>query len=143
MITVGSITLWFFDRITKMYALAHYLQAHSIINNYLSFVTEFNQGSSWGILSGDGCIQKGILMLAPLFLIAIVCILYGNKNPFATSLIMAGGLSNLYDRIVYDGVIDFILLSFGHLSFPLFNGADMYISLGIILLLYQFYHHDI
>lgn len=130
-------SVFFIDRITKIYALAHYLSIPYIVNKYFSLVTEFNQGSSLGILSGDSYFEKLFLLIGPLIPIFVLCIYYLKNNTFACSLIIAGGFSNLYDRIMYSGVIDFILFSIGNNSFPLFNIADISISLGVIILFYQ------
>jgi signal peptidase II len=45
-------------------------------------------------------------------------------------LVLAGGISNYWDRVFYGGVIDFIILKAGHLSWPAFNIADAIVLLG-------------
>lgn len=132
-----TIVIFLADRITKMYALMYCLYIPYVVNGYLSFVTEFNQGSSLGILSGSSYFERLFLLIGPLIPIFLLCVYYLKKNTLACLLIIAGGLSNLYDRVIYSGVIDFILLSIGNNSFPLFNIADLSISLGVIILFYQ------
>jgi signal peptidase II len=53
-------------------------------------------------------------------------------------LIAAGGISNLIDRFIYNGVIDFISLSFFGTHLFVCNLADIYITLGAIMLLLRF-----
>jgi signal peptidase II len=55
---------------------------------------------------------------------------------------LAGALGNLYDRIVYRYVIDFIYFSL--INFPVFNVADIYVTCGLILfvLLYIFFYKE-
>jgi signal peptidase II len=53
-------------------------------------------------------------------------------------IIISGGISNLFERIIYEGVIDYIRIY----SFPVFNIADIYISIGIMILLYSYINID-
>ena len=55
------------------------------------------------------------------------------------SFVLAGALGNLYDRIYYGYVIDFIEFYYEDFSWPIFNVADIAISIGIILLLYNMF----
>lgn len=92
-----------------------------------------NKGVSFGLFSSDSVWPFLIFTLALLCLV----ITFGRKNCFGTWLILIGGLSNLADRFVFGGVVDFISLpSLPHLPhFPSFNGADLSISLGLFLIL--------
>ena len=54
----------------------------------------------------------------------------------ALSFILAGALGNLYDRFLLGYVIDFIEIHYGNFYWPIFNIADISISIGVILLLY-------
>jgi len=56
----------------------------------------------------------------------------------AETLIIAGSVSNLIDRAVYGGVVDFVLLSYGTMSWPVFNIADVAIVMGVGLLLFWY-----
>ena len=58
---------------------------------------------------------------------------------FGEILVLAGSCSNLIDRFIYGGVVDFILLSYGDWSFPVFNCADVCIVIGIGLMLFEQY----
>lgn len=56
--------------------------------------------------------------------------------------IIAGSLSNIVDRFIYGGVIDFIELSYNQWIWPVFNVADVAIVCGIGLILYDCYAHE-
>lgn len=58
---------------------------------------------------------------------------------FGEILVLAGSCSNLVDRFIYGGVVDFILLSHGGWSFPVFNCADVCIVIGIGIMLFEHY----
>lgn len=56
----------------------------------------------------------------------------------AWGLIMGGGLSNLFDRWFFGAVLDFIAISFNQHNFPIFNFADMAITIGTIIISRKF-----
>ena len=56
--------------------------------------------------------------------------------------IFAGAISNVVDRYVYGGVVDFIALSYGDWHFAVFNVADMFIFCGVALMLILEYTHS-
>ena len=51
--------------------------------------------------------------------------------------VIAGSVANIVDRIVYHGVIDFIVVSFRHYSWPVFNIADMAIVAGVVIIFWH------
>ena len=109
-----------FDRITKIIFLGKDLS----IFNY----TE-NTGALFGLFRGNNLL---FIILSSIILILII--LYFIKTSFnkkiALIFIIAGILSNLIDRIFYGHVIDFIDVKF----WPVFNLADVFVVIGIILL---------
>ena len=60
-----------------------------------------------------------------------------NIEKWALAMIIAGGTSNIFDRLMNGYVIDFIYLHYKELYWPAFNFADIYISVGISIFLYQ------
>jgi signal peptidase II len=68
---------------------------------------------------------------------------HDNKIIIGEVIVLAGGISNLIDRALYQGVIDFIALSWGPLSWPVFNVADVCIVFGVFLMGISVYRdHD-
>ena len=55
---------------------------------------------------------------------------------FAFMMIFGGSLGNIFDRIYYSSVPDFIDIHFGNFHWFIFNVADIFITLGVILLIY-------
>lgn len=139
-----ALTIFIIDRITKSAALAWCAQSACTINSFLSFEVVFNRGISWGMLHSN---SDAIFILVSLIIAAITAALcvyayhqYQRGNPIVAEVcIIAGSVCNLLDRVVYGGVIDFIILSYGDLSWPVFNIADAVIILGVgfILLRYE------
>lgn len=130
------------DRITKLMAL-QLSYAHQI-TSFLSFELLLNRGVSWGILHSSSpiifAIITGIITIIMAMIIAHGVIrLRAGHWIWAEVLIVAGALSNIIDRFVYGGVIDFIHFSYAGWSFPVFNVADMAVVLGVFLLFWEFY----
>ncbi|WP_233709982.1 MULTISPECIES: signal peptidase II [unclassified Helicobacter] len=107
-------------------------------NKIISLVLVFNKGIAFSFLSFLGIYLKYLQVLA-------ICIatflLWRQKgfflqNTLAFGLIFAGGCSNLLDRFVYGGVVDYIYWHY-YFEFAVFNLADVMIDLGIFLLLYK------
>jgi signal peptidase II len=77
-----------------------------------------------------------------IFIIAYILINDKDTQYIAYSFVIGGALGNLYDRIVYGYVIDFIEIHYNNFYWPIFNIADVAISIGIILLLYSMFSNN-
>tara|TARA_S200000501_G_scaffold17557_1_gene15622 strand:+ start:17 stop:484 length:468 start_codon:yes stop_codon:yes gene_type:complete len=133
----------FLDLITKNYALSSLIINHSIsINNFLNFTLAFNHGAAFSFLSNAGGWQRWFFIIFSVIVILIITyILVKEKNSqyIAFSFVIGGAIGNLYDRILYGYVIDFIEFHYNSFYWPIFNIADIAISIGIILLLYSMF----
>ena len=107
------------------------------VNEYLDFILVFNTGISYGLFAGGGNLQKWVLI--SLSIIVIIFLLKIVKNEsflisrLGISFIIGGALGNLLDRFKYGAVVDFISLHAKGFSWYIFNIADMFIVLGVIL----------
>jgi len=135
--------IFILDRISKMAALAWCADSTHIVNQFLSFEVVFNRGISWGMFHSASNSVFVFVSLIIAVITAGLCwhayqqYLCGNSI-FAEVCIIAGSVSNLIDRVVYSGVIDFIILSYGNLSWPVFNIADAVIVFGVGMLFFQY-----
>jgi signal peptidase II len=130
------------DRLSKSWALQ--LSGQKVINQFLSFDLSFNRGINWGFFnSSNPTIFSIINIVIAAVIIGLVYYTYycwQLKQPIIGQvLILAGALSNYYDRMFHGGVIDFIVLSYGNWSWPAFNIADAVICLGVGLIILQLY----
>ncbi len=126
------------DRITKSWALG--LTKQEFLNPYISFGLTFNRGINWGFFSAENSLQYVIINgLIALVIVGMVYYTYlcwrQQQSIVPNVLVLAGAVSNYYDRITHGGVIDFIILSYQQWSWPAFNVADVAIVTGIGLLL--------
>lgn len=111
------------------------LGQYDLITGVLGLKLTYNTGIIWGLFQGNNFIFLAISVLAvPL----IVLIWFLVREPhwlmsLGLGLILAGTLGNLYDRLFCEGVRDFI--DFYLINWPIFNLADTWITLGVIMIL--------
>lgn len=137
------------DQITKYFAEI-YLQGHNsitIIKNIVSFsyLEGGNTGAAWGMFSGN---KIGFIIITIIAVIIIfkfmLNIYYLYKNNYSLNLnvnlvryalviLVAGAIGNFIDRVVRGYVVDFIRFDF--VNFPIFNVADIYVTLSCIFIL--------
>ena len=107
------------------------------VNEYLDFILVFNTGISYGLFSGGGDFQKWTLILLSILIIIFLLSLIRNESAILSKLsisfIIGGALGNVLDRFTYGAVVDFISLHAKGFSWYIFNIADMFIVLGVIL----------
>ena len=107
------------------------------VNEYLDFILVFNTGISYGLFSGGGDFQKWILISLSILIIIFLLNFIRNESTILSKLsisfIIGGALGNLLDRFTYGAVVDFISLHAKGFSWYIFNIADMFIVLGVIL----------
>ncbi len=144
-ILLGSIICLFLDILSK-YLIDRFfvvMESKTIINKFLFITKIYNDGASWNILSGNTIILIIITIIFLLFLLIYQKRFKINKrNIISFSMIYGGIIGNLLNRIIYGYVIDFIDIKLGHYNFPVFNLADIFIVLGVLLLLYSIYKKD-
>ncbi len=127
------------DRITKVIALQ---QGGTAVycNQFLSCKVVLNRGVSWGLFHSDAMLPFALVTTANIFIIAgLVWYTFERiRKGYAIvgeSLVLAGAISNVIDRYVYAGVVDFIALNYKGLSCPfIFNIADIAIVFGVFIL---------
>lgn len=130
-----------FDQWTKHLAIVNLKEKNAgtvvLWKNILQFTYVENKGAIWGI--GQG--KVGLFLIAGLVLLFFVSYLYV-RIPYKkryipmrifAALLVAGGIGNSIDRLSYGYVVDF--LEFGFMDFPVFNVADIYITVAEIFII--------
>ena len=134
--------IFFLDRITKIYLLnlqANGTEIDFYINSFLNFYLVWNSGIGFGLVSMEADIYYHILTaIIALVNVALIYLLVKSKGLYVhlLSLIIGGSLGNLFDRVYYHAVPDFIDFHFANYHWFIFNIADIFITLGIIGLLF-------
>tara|TARA_Y100000310_G_scaffold334311_1_gene413838 strand:- start:1807 stop:2277 length:471 start_codon:yes stop_codon:yes gene_type:complete len=132
------LSIFFFDRTTKIYLLN--LQEGGVdidfyIYPFLNFYLVWNTGIGFGLASMETNIYYHILTsIIAIVNIGLIFFLMRFKtiSAYLIALIIGGSLGNLFDRIYYYAVPDFIDLHFGNYHWFIFNVADIFITAGII-----------
>ena len=132
------LAIFFFDRFTKIYLLNLQEDGTDIdfhITSFLNFYLIWNTGIGFGLASMEANIYYHVLTaVIAIINIALIFFLVKSKSYYAylIALIIGGSLGNLFDRIYYYAVPDFIDLHFGNFHWFIFNVADIFITIGII-----------
>jgi signal peptidase II len=138
------------DLWSKSWALSTLAGGRSmeLLGGLLPLTLAFNQGAAFGIRIGS----DPRLVFIPVTVLAIgflVLVLARSERRdwlriVAASLVLGGALGNLYDRVRWErGVVDFLgPVDLGFMLFPIFNVADMGITVGAILLAVSFWRED-
>tara|TARA_Y100000590_G_C15707241_1_gene1009082 strand:- start:2103 stop:2555 length:453 start_codon:yes stop_codon:yes gene_type:complete len=140
--TIIVITLILIDFFSKK-IIFNYIELNQIIfiNPFLDFTHIHNYGISFGLFAGT----------LPAWLIALLGIIItiflyfwmiktdNEIEKIGILLIISGAISNIGDRILNNYVLDFIFLHYNNFYWPAFNFADIYISIGIILVIIESY----
>lgn len=139
-----SIIFLTIDQISKILVSHNLTSSITIVNNFFYLTKAYNKGAAWSILGG----QRLFLILVALVTIALLFI-YVKKNNItkksniiAFSLIIGGASGNLIDRILYGHVVDFLDFVIINYDFPIFNLADTFIVIGVILLVIGTYRKE-
>ena len=130
------------DRISKIYILkiAEFENTVDIyLTPYLNLYLIWNKGIAFGLLTFDENIVYNIisLIIATVTIVIFVLIISSNGvKMYALISVLGGALGNLFDRIYYSAVPDFIDFHINNFHWFIFNVADIFITLGIICLIY-------
>ena len=145
------ITIFLIDRISKIYIIKLAELENSVdiyITPYLNLYLIWNKGIAFGLLSvNETIIYNIITFIIVIIIIVILFMMVKNDNVqrYFLALVAGGALGNLYDRIVYTAVPDFIDLHFQGFHWFVFNVADIFITVGVfcLILVELFYNNKI
>ena len=125
--------------ILSKYIVFNYIDLYQFIKiTYFFDITHIhNFGVSFGLFAGK--IPSLVLIFIGLFVTAFVIYLYINSRDtierWGLFIIICGAIGNIVDRSINGYVIDFLYLHINQYYWPAFNFADIYISLGIIMII--------
>ena len=135
------IFVFFLDRISKYLILKYFeksIDQNIIINSFLNFNLLWNDGIAFGLLQFEQKLFYNFVTLL-IFVILIIVSRLASKSKglekICYLMILGGGFGNLFDRLYYGSVIDFIDLNYNNFHWFIFNVADMFITIGILILI--------
>lgn len=132
-------TIFFLIDISSKYIISKIVtlgNSIDIIKDFLRISYVKNTGAAFSILDGNTLF---VTIIGIVIIIMIIWYLYKNKvnktiDKIGYSLILGGSIGNLFDRVCYGYVRDFIDIQIGEYNYPIFNLADSFIVIGVILL---------
>ena len=134
--------IFILDRISKAYVINLFNETQFdeiYLLNFLNIYFIWNEGIAFGLLNFDNdLIYNSITLLIILISLTILYLAFKNRNytGYFFAMILGGSLGNLFDRIKFSAVPDFIDIHIGNYHWFIFNVADIFITLGIICLIF-------
>ena len=128
------------DRITKEKIIHSFNEKSYFINDFINLELIWNIGIGFGFLSTESTIfYNTVTVFIGLVIIVLIYMIIISKyfDKLVYSMIVGGALGNFYDRLVYKAVPDFIDLHYNNFHWFVFNVADIFISMGVILLIFD------
>lgn len=115
---------------------------HVALLPFLSLVLTYNTGAAFSFLAGASGWQRWFFVLIAIGAsILITWMLHRHRRDrflcIGLTLILAGAIGNLIDRLTVGAVVDFVLLYWRQYHWPAFNVADSCISIGAVMLLWD------
>ena len=135
--------IFLIDRVSKLYILKVAELENTVniyINSYLNFYLIWNKGIAFGLFSFDENFIYNMITFVITIIIIIVIIMMINANGFrkyCLIFVLGGSIGNIFDRIYYTAVPDFIDFHINDFHWFVFNVADIFITLGIICLIFD------
>ena len=139
------------DRVTKL-AIVHRIRpgySIPVIPGVFRLSHVVNTGAAFSIMETwqPGRVRIGLILFSAIAALVLVTLLWRagqalTATSVALALILGGALGNLYDRIRYHHVVDFLAVKIYHYNWPDFNVADSCIVIGACLLLLEIFRPD-
>jgi len=133
--------IFFADRLSKVYILK-LAELNSVVDiyltPYLNFYLIWNKGIAFGLLSfNDSLIYNAITIIIGIIsiIVLVMAIKTSGIKKYSLLFVFAGSIGNLFDRIYYSAVPDFIDFHVNDFHWFVFNIADIFITLGIMCLI--------
>ena len=132
------VTAFFCDQVSKI-VISSYLKFNEsiiIIKNFFNLTNHHNYGAAWGILKNNTSVLIIFSVIALFIILRYMNSFKKNtRNNIAFSIILAGIAGNLVDRVCLGYVRDFLDFNILGYNYPVFNLADSFIVIGVVLLI--------
>ena len=129
------------DQITKFLIVGHLVKGQSLeITSFFSLVLAYNPGAAFSFLAGASgwqCVFFSVVAVIAAGVISVLIVRHQKDTlfGFGLALVLGGAVGNLFDRVRLCAVVDFLLFHWREYSFPAFNVADSFITIGAGLLI--------
>ena len=137
---VSIAVLVLIDQLFKLYFKTNFNlhEEKPFIEGFMYFTYYFNEGAAFGMLAGKQLFFKILTVVA--LVMFIIFMIYVIKNNYIWAfismiLIISGTIGNFIDRMLFNGVVDFLRLIFFGWDFAIVNIADIFMTFGVIMII--------
>ncbi|MDC0385415.1 signal peptidase II [Pelagibacteraceae bacterium] len=126
------------DRYSKIEIINNFSDTSVYLNDFLNFDLIWNTGIGFGFLSTNSTLVYNLVTILIILVILFIISIFVNSerlDKLIYSIVIGGALGNLYDRLVYKAVPDFIDIHYNNFHWFTFNVADIFITIGILILI--------
>ena len=137
------LTIFIVDRLSKIYIIkiAELESAVNIyITQYLNFYLIWNKGIAFGLFSFNESLVYNMItfIIAVITIVILIMIIKSERfKKYSLLLVFSGSLGNLFDRVYYSAVPDFIDFHVNNFHWFVFNAADIFITIGVLCLIFD------
>ena len=139
---VFILTIFAADRLSKIFIINSaetFGELDIFITSFLNFNLIWNDGIAFGLFSFEKKIYYNFLTILIIMITLIIFWMVTKtkkSEKLAFMMIFGGSIGNIFDRLYYSSVPDFIDIHFNNFHWFIFNVADIFITFGVILLIY-------
>tara|TARA_B100001059_G_scaffold228663_1_gene260119 strand:+ start:2895 stop:3386 length:492 start_codon:yes stop_codon:yes gene_type:complete len=126
------------DRYSKIEIINNFSDTSVYFNDFLNFDLIWNTGIGFGFLSTNSTLVYNLVTILIILVILFIISIFVNSerlDKLIYSIVIGGALGNLYDRLAYKAVPDFIDIHYNNFHWFTFNVADIFITIGILILI--------
>ena len=133
--------IFLLDRISKIYVIdldKKFLGTEMFSSKFLNVSLTWNEGIAFGLFSfGEKTLYNILTIIILIIILAIGFMIIKSEGfkKYSLLMILGGALGNVFDRIFYKAVPDFIDFHIGNFHWFIFNVADIFISIGVIIMI--------
>ena len=135
------IFIFLIDRVSKLLIIGSpetYEQYGASVTSFLNFNLIWNEGIAFGLFSFNDKLYYNLLTIFICIITAVIIwLMFRSKGfeKFSYLMIIGGSFGNIFDRVFYSAVPDFIDIHINNFHWFIFNVADIFITLGIFCLI--------
>ena len=135
------ILIFLIDRISKIYVISlskKFLGSEIFSSKFLNIYLVWNEGIAFGLFSFDHASMYNFLTIFIVIIILFIFLMLKQSEGlkrYSIIMILGGAIGNVFDRIIYKGVPDFIDFHINNFHWFIFNIADIFITIGVIFMI--------
>ena len=135
---ITILSIFVLDRYSKNHIINNFSDNNFYVNDFINFDLIWNTGIGFGLISSNSTLFYNLIsgLIASVIIFLIIFAIRSDKfDKIIFSIIIGGAIGNFYDRIIFNGVPDFIDFHINEFHWFIFNIADIFITIGVICMI--------